>query len=326
MSSRRLVLVAGAGRSGTSTVAGLLRTLGVHVPQPEVVADESNPKGFGEPRWAVDFHDRLLDGALVQVSDSRPVAWEQTAAAGADPAVRAEAAAWLEQHFAVAPELVVKDPRLTWFTALWLAAAAEVGAEVVFVTMLRPVPEVVRSRQAYYNAAMADAFGVAQWVNLMLGTERATRGHRRALIRYADLVGDWKAALLPAGESLGLEAVRTATAEQLAEGDAFVDPSLRRMAPSWEGLSLPADLQRIAEELWQELDRMASGDDGAAAHARIDALAARYAELYAGAEAIARSSIFASRQLGRRNGEAQAREAAAAAGAAPVRRRRFSRR
>ena len=44
----------------------------MHVPQPEVIADSSNPKGFGEPQWAVELHDRLLSEAGVQVSDSRP--------------------------------------------------------------------------------------------------------------------------------------------------------------------------------------------------------------------------------------------------------------
>ena len=63
MSNRRVVFVVGSGRSGTSTMAGTLRTLGLHVPQPEVVADATNPKGFGEPRWVVDLHPELLRAA-----------------------------------------------------------------------------------------------------------------------------------------------------------------------------------------------------------------------------------------------------------------------
>ena len=69
---RKVLFVAGAGRSGTSTFAGLMQLMGLQVPQPEVVADESNPKGFGEPAWVVEHHDRLLKEAGVQVSDARP--------------------------------------------------------------------------------------------------------------------------------------------------------------------------------------------------------------------------------------------------------------
>ena len=64
--SRRVVFVVGSGRSGTSTMAGTLRTLGLHVPQPEVVADATNPKGFGEPRWVVDLHAELLARSLAR--------------------------------------------------------------------------------------------------------------------------------------------------------------------------------------------------------------------------------------------------------------------
>lgn len=294
--ARRVVLVAGSGRSGTSTVVGILRELGVHVPQPEVAADESNPRGFGEPQWAVDFHDRLLREARVQVSDTRPHAWEAAATRAAEPAIRRTLAAWLAEQCAGADEVVVKDPRLTFFTGLWREVVRDLGAEPVFVTMLRSPPEVVASKRRHYNARMADAFGIASWVNLMLGTERATRGETRAFVRYADLVTDWRSVVLPLGQRLGLAAVAGAGPDRLAAVDAFVDPALRRMQPGWDDLALPADLRAVAEEAWQVLDGMAGpGGDTAEAHRRLDGLSARYADLVAAAEAVARSSIMAAR-------------------------------
>ncbi len=121
--ARKAVFVAGAGRSGTSTMAGILRLLGLHVPQPEVAADDSNPRGFAEPAWAVEYHDRLLDEVAVTVSDSRPAAWFETGRVATREPERIQVAEWLEEHFAVAPELVVKDPRLGWFLGLWRIAA-----------------------------------------------------------------------------------------------------------------------------------------------------------------------------------------------------------
>ena len=132
-----MLFVAGAGRSGTSTMAGLMRIMGLHVPQPEVTADETNPKGFGEPRWVVDHHDRLLREALVQVSDARPEAWFETGRVATREQERIATADWLESHFQVSPELVVKDPRLGWFLGLWRVAAVRTGAIPVFATMLR---------------------------------------------------------------------------------------------------------------------------------------------------------------------------------------------
>ena len=72
---RRVVFVVGSGRSGTSTMAGALQALGMHVPPPEVKPDETNPKGFAESQWVVDVHSRLLKRSNVAVSDARPTAW-----------------------------------------------------------------------------------------------------------------------------------------------------------------------------------------------------------------------------------------------------------
>jgi hypothetical protein len=83
---RALVLVVGVGRSGTSLLAGILGQLGFHIPRPEVKANSTNPRGFGEPRWVVDFHAALLRSQRITVNDSRPAAWEPAARAGEDPA------------------------------------------------------------------------------------------------------------------------------------------------------------------------------------------------------------------------------------------------
>ncbi len=210
-SGRRLVLVAGTGRSGTSTVAGILRRLGLHVPQPEVMTDETNPKGFGEPQWVVDFHDQLLDRANVLVSDARPSAWLRTSELAERPEPRRRLAAWLEEQFDQADALIVKDPRLSWFLPLWTSVAREGGVEPALITMLRPPPEVVGSKRTYYNVQLQDAHGVAAWVNMMLNTEQATRGTARALVRYHDLLADWQPLTNAICDDLGLSSRRART-------------------------------------------------------------------------------------------------------------------
>ena len=71
--ARRLLLVVGKGRSGTSLFSGIMGRLGFHVPQPEVKADETNPKGFGEPRWVVRFHKRLMRDRRVLTIDEEDI-------------------------------------------------------------------------------------------------------------------------------------------------------------------------------------------------------------------------------------------------------------
>ena len=307
---RKVLFVAGAGRSGTSTMAGLMRILGLHVPQPEVVADETNPKGFGEPAWVVEYHDRLLAEAGVQVSDARPEAWSETGRVSAREGERTRTAGWLDGHFAVGTELVVKDPRLSWFLPLWRVAATRAGAVPVFATMLRPPAEVVGSRQKYYASRLGSAHLAASWVNMLLHTERATReslggitdGGARAFVRYADLLEDWTRVTKEVGETLGLQHVLHVKEEAVREGHAFVDPGLRRVTQTLADLALPGRLHEITAETWLELNKLAEpGGDAPEVHRALDQLREAYVELYEESEAITRSSVVAAEQRGRRS-------------------------
>jgi hypothetical protein len=112
---RQLLVVAGSGRSGTSLFTGLTGRLGVHIPKPEVSANRSNPRGFGEPRWLVDYHNELLTSVDVGVEDGRPEAWELTDGVAEKPEALEPLVDWLESQFAECPRIVVKDPRLAWF-------------------------------------------------------------------------------------------------------------------------------------------------------------------------------------------------------------------
>lgn len=314
----KVLFVAGAGRSGTSTMAGLMKILGLHVPQPEVEPDETNPKGFAEPAWAVEHHSRLLREAVVQVSDSRPDAWFETGRVSAREPERIATAEWLEGHFAVNPELVVKDPRLSWFLSLWRVASIRCGATPVFATMLRPPSEVVGSKQKYYANRLGSAHLAASWLNMLLHTERATRESvadgGRVFVRYGDLLDDWVKATSHVGETLGLQHVINAKSERIRDGHRFVDPGLRRVSGSLDDLALPKRLHELTAETWNELNKLAEpGGDQPEVHQALDQLRETYVDLYEESEAISRSSVVAAEQKTRRG-----RDKAPAAPSAPA--------
>ncbi len=310
-SPRRVVFVVGSGRSGTTTVAGALRALGMHIPQPEVAPDESSPGGYGESQWVVDFHDQLLRRANVSVTDARPTAWFATGKLSNYGPLRIRLKEWLEPQFANGDELVIKDPRLIWFIGLWRAAALRSDAQASYVTMLRPVTEVVGSRERYHDAKTNEVQRTAAWVNTMLHTERATRGASRAFLRYHDLLTDWTVPLHTVGERFDLDAVRLASANDIRAVHAFVDPTLRHISLTWDDIAVPARLREIAEEAWQHLDRLVDPEhDVAAVHVVLDQLRAAYAELYTESEAIAHSSAQASYRDGVAAGRKDATPAA----------------
>ena len=303
--TRTLVLVAGSGRSGTSLFSGILQRLGYTVPAPEVPADASNPRGFAESQWVVDFHTRLLREARVQTADARPAAWADMARVGLDERARGELRTWLAEQFGRTDDVIVKDPRLSWCLPLWRTCAREVGAEPTFVTMLRHPAAVIDSKTRWYGGAQGEPGRAAGWINQTLFTERATRESRRVFVRYDDLLEDWTQTVARAGRVLDLALVRDAPAAAIRDVHTFVDRSLSRSSTDWTDQRLPGPLRAQADEVWalvsQLADEAVTLDAAAAIGERLDAVRGAYVDFYAEAEAVAQSSIAAARRSGAAN-------------------------
>lgn len=302
----RFVLVTGTGRSGTSTVAGSLNLLGLHLPRPVLRTNDSNPRGFYESKWAITFHRKIMDRAGIDTFDARPEAWDHVRAV-LQPNDRRVLEDWLRREATHAPQTVVKDPRSAWMPGLWADAAADVGLTTGYVAMLRHPAEVIGSRSTYY--AKGDEAGirryrvmsVARWVNATLITERQTRHAPRAFVRYYDLIDDWRTTLAAVGKDLDLTFNTEISSGEPHAVDEFIDPSLRRHQVTWDELDVPAQLRQIAEETWQAACVLADhhGYDDEA-ESRLDDLTARYATLFRDAAAITHDVMAAAVRVTRK--------------------------
>jgi hypothetical protein len=295
---RSLVLVAGPGRSGTSLFTGIMQRLGFYVPQPEVAPDATNPRGFGESLWAVDFHAGLLKTARVHMSDARPAAWARTAQVALDSRVQRQLRRWLKKQFGQADDLIIKDPRLSWFLPLWRRCAEDVGAAPRFVTVLRHPAAVIDSKQRSYGAWQGDVSRAASWLNQMLFTERATRDAPRVFVRYDDLLLDWTRVIGRVAEALDLAAIRDAPVAAMRRAHEYVDQGLSRSRSSWDDVEIPAALREQADSVWELVTQLAADDepDLQALTEKLEAARAAYIDLYAEAEGIAQSSIIEARR------------------------------
>lgn len=300
---RSLLVVGGSGRSGTSLFAGLAYRLGYHIPQPELKANDTNPRGFGEPRWAIAFHKDLLRSVDVTHDDGRPQAWVDVARVNDRKAAHDKLTGWLSEQFDLSARVVVKDPRLAWFVGLYAGAAKELSADFGVVTMLRHPAETVRSKELAYGGRIESTTRMAGWLNMMLHVEEQTRGMARAVVRYDDLLTRWRPTLAAVEQALAINLVSGRDDEELAAADALVDPQLRRTELSWDGLILPEPLRELAERSFDALEAIAVSVDGAANQApevELDELRVSYADLYGDAEAMVRSSLNAARAKERR--------------------------
>jgi hypothetical protein len=309
-----LVLVTGTGRSGTSTIAGSLHHLGLEVPGPYLGANESNPKGFYESRWAMKFHKKITGAAKINDMDSRPVAFERAQEA-LTPELRAELVAFLKDRAAGHPQVVIKDPRSVWAQQLWREAAAEVGLDLRYLSMLRHPAEVIGSRTTYYATKSDESarrryeiFNVARWINNSLISERETRGQRRTFVKYTDLLEDWRPAVAKVADELGLTYEGDLTPGVHHPVDDFIDPDLRRVRVTWDDLEVPAELQEIAQGIWDALMVLFdTGGQDEAASATLDELGARYERLFSDAAAISHDALEEAAAEARAKGAADER-------------------
>lgn len=323
-----LVLITGTGRSGTSTMSGSLHHLGLHVPGPYLGANESNPKGFFESRWAVRFHKEVCDEAHTNIFDSRPHAFDRVQAVVTDKHVD-RVADFLERRGG-ADQVVVKDPRSVWVQALWKQGAAQVGCEIRYVSMLRHPAEVIGSRATYYASDEAEkrrryeTFNVARWINNTIISERETRGERRAFVRYTDLLDDWRPAMGRLRDQLGLSYDPDLEVRPHPVDD-FIDPDLRRHAVTWGELEVPEALQEIAEGVWIQIESLADAPERDVSTS-MDDLAKRYVRLLRESTAISHDAIEEARDTARARALEEVADAAeeTSSGDVPIGRRPVS--
>lgn len=277
-----VVLVTGSGRSGTSSLAGTLKRLGLHVPAPEVPAKPSNPKGFYEPQWVIDFHKRHLQELALHNIDARPDAPRAVQRRLTDGAVREELSAWLAEQLPDAP-LVIKDPHAFWFADLWKDVAREQGAGLRLLTALRHPAEVVGSRDIAYLSKQPESLrriketsNIAGWIHAAVLTERAGRDIPRAFLRYADLMTDWRAAIGRTADQLGIHLNADLDSGDHHDVDDFIDVKLQRSHVTWEDLTVPVWLREMGEEVWQLVSGLVEQPDDPAAEKRLDELHERY--------------------------------------------------
>ncbi|WP_369369913.1 hypothetical protein AB1046_13990 [Promicromonospora sp. Populi] len=286
----RVVYVTGPDCSGSGTLIGALREFGLHVPGPEVAAPGSRPDHTSEarssearssePQWVVDLHTALLRSAGVEATDARPIAWHLVDRAGAEGNALAEIRPWLAEQTAEHETLVIKDPRLLWFLEYWQEAATGVGAAASSITVLRPPAEAVADRVGDGTAEdPADGTEpvdrVAGWINLMLGTELATRAAPRAFVRHHDLLHDWEGPVFDAAAALDLPMIDPDNLAAVDRVDALIGSAPPEADVTWDDVPVPAPLRGLADDTWAALDSLPEHDD-AGTRAELDRLRALY--------------------------------------------------
>jgi hypothetical protein len=218
------LVILGMHRSGTSALSGVLGLLGVATGDDLLApVDSVNPKGFFEHRAIVDIHEQLLTLLDTSWQDERPLPddwWLDKAVEG----FRQQIIDTIQNDFGRFPLWLAKDPRMCRLLPLWHSVFQHLGAEPRVIFVLRHPLEVSDSLRQRDGIAVER--GLLLWLRHVIEAEEYSRNDRRVMIRYEQLISDWKTVIGKINEKLGLP-LDFESGDTKARIDAFIDLKLR---------------------------------------------------------------------------------------------------
>jgi len=233
---RRVLVVAGMHRSGTSTLTGILHKLGAALPKRMIPPGRGNPRGYFESEVLYPLHDELLADA--------GSAWDQQKGPSGTWFHSDAAARWVdrlavefENEFSGAGLLLFKDPRLCRVLPIWKRAFRQLDIETHYLIPVRHPLDVARSLQTANEVPIAN--GLLLWLDYFLRAEHDTRGCARSFLHFDQFTTDWQATIIQASASAGILLPEPDRATQ-ADIDAFLqrdsDPATGLHDPSVDPL------------------------------------------------------------------------------------------
>ncbi len=146
---RRVVVVLGSGRSGTSLLMQVLRNLGMALSEQMIEARRDNPEGFFEDTGIVRIHVDLLKSLHAWPYFPLPADWEN---APATAAAQQQLHAVLRQRLAGNAAIWgFKDPRSAAFLPLWQRLFAAEQLAPAYVLALRDPGSIIASFLRAYD-------------------------------------------------------------------------------------------------------------------------------------------------------------------------------
>ena len=218
---RRMTVVLGMHRSGTSALTGMLHHAGLTAPRDVLGASPGNPLGYWESRSLVALTDQFL--AHIDCTWSKlfllPSRWHD----------REQTSGWVADYlkcmvncFDGADHIVLKDPRLCLLFSALLPSFTSAGLTSDYLLILRSPIEVITSLTAIHPVSAQDA--LCLWIASVLQSERITRYVPRQIFTFEHLLHAPDAVLTSCRAMW--QSDLDLSSDQLAMN--FIDPSLHR--------------------------------------------------------------------------------------------------
>jgi glycosyltransferase involved in cell wall biosynthesis len=178
-----------------------LNLLGCGLPDELVGANDGNELGHWESAAAVTLNDEILASAGTSWEDWGPLNedWRESPLRNE---MIGRAVSVVQDHVRLGSLFVLKDPRLCRVADLWLDAMSEADIDPLAILMLRNPAEVIASLES--RDLMVPGYGQLLWLRHVLDAEYFSRGRKRVVCRYDQLMSNWFAMIERVKTGLGV--------------------------------------------------------------------------------------------------------------------------
>lgn len=246
---RRVLIVLGMHRSGTSATAGVLSMLGLNFGASLLPAAHDNPKGFYENAEILSINERALRTLHSSWLDIQPLPdrwWLNEEI----ERYKEEIIETLRREFGDSAFCAIKDPRLCRLLPMWKAPLADLGFTLCFAHVIRNPVEVAASLHRRNGLTIYQS--VMMWLRHIFEAEAETRGFPRVFVDYAQVLEDWVGTYGRIASELNIEWPRN-IAETSESVNEFLTAKLRHHNGQAPELTGPQDIPPLAFDVYREL-------------------------------------------------------------------------
>ncbi len=183
-SGKRIVVVLGMHRSGTSAVARGLSVLGVELGNDLHPPGEDNPKGFWEDKNCLRINESLLQhlGSAYDRLGLFPEVLETLNSTSVIRSLRLEAVEILRAKFSQSDRCGFKDPRVSRLLPFWKSVFEEAGGAPGYVIAVRNPISVARSLSKRNGIEPEKSYFL--WLEHVVSAVTESIGSQRVMVDY----------------------------------------------------------------------------------------------------------------------------------------------
>jgi glycosyltransferase involved in cell wall biosynthesis len=250
--SKRIILILGMHRCGTSAVARLMKVFDVDLGHRLMPSSEgNNAKGFFEDIDFFELNVRMMHGLLGDWDQLRQVSNDELSEL--EGTFLEEASKLVEEKTRNLNILGLKDPRFCKLLPFWKRVFDLINIDVTYILCVRDPIEVAHS--LYKRDGLGLRHGQLMWISHTLAVLSRAELNRSIVVDYNALIANPRLEIKRLGQCLDLEINPVESNAYEAE---FLDKSLRHFhKPDMVDQKDPGSFNFLASRIYQRLTKEA---------------------------------------------------------------------